>query len=235
MNASARPATSFIPRRLYLLQLAGVVVLTGVLLSTMSREDAVHGGVGPKLFLLLRMAFLVLLCTWLLRQTGESWTDLGLRRPRRWWTVPLSVAGGFLLLIVLSMLTTRLLLPAIGTAPPQVSVTPTMQVSVAEYLYWAVAVAWGSAAFGEELLARGFLLDRTAKVLGSTESPALLAAIVVQAAIFGAFHLYQGVGGMLVTGAAGLVLGLVWLGGGRNLWACIILHGTVNFLGASGL
>ena len=201
----------------------------------MSREDAAHGGVGLKLFLLLRMAFLVLLCTWLLRQTGESWADLGLRRPRRWWTVPPLVAGGFLLLIVLSMLTTHLLLPAIGAAPPQVSVTPTMQDSVAEYLYWAVAVAWGSAAFGEELLARGFLLDRAAKVLGSTGTPALLAAIVVQAAIFGAFHLYQGIGGMLITGAAGLVLGLVWLGGGRNLWACIVLHGIVNFLSASGL
>ncbi len=63
----------------------------------------------------------------------------------------------------------------------------------------------------------------------------MFVAVVLQAAIFGAFHIYQGIGGVLTTTAAGLVLGLIWLVGGRNLWACVLLHGFVDFLGANGL
>jgi membrane protease YdiL (CAAX protease family) len=96
-------------------------------------------------------------------------------------------------------------------------------------------VSWGSAAFGEELLARGFILDRLAKVIGGRQSPAFVAAVFLQAAIFGAFHMYQGIGGAIVTAAAGLVLGLVWLFGRHNLWPSVLLHGLVDFLAANGL
>jgi len=83
------------------------------------------------------------------------------------------------------------------------------------------------------LVVRGFLLDRIAKVIGSSGTPTYLAAIVLQATLFGAFHIYQGIGGALITGAVGLLIGLVWLVGGRNLWACILLHGLVDFVYAT--
>ena len=93
----------------------------------------------------------------------------------------------------------------------------------------------GRAAGGsyQGLVVRGFLLDRIAQVIGSSGTPALLLAIGLTAALFGAFHLYQGLGGALLTGAVGLVIGLIWLWGGRNLWACILLHGLVDFIGAT--
>lgn len=199
----------------------------------MSPSDAVGGGVGPKLFLLLRMALLILLCTWLLRRGGEQWADVGLRRPPRWWTVPLLTAGGFVLLIVLSGVLYRVVLPTVGLPPPALSGRRMIRGDLAEYLYAAIPVAWGSAAFGEELVVRGFLLDRIAKVIGASGTPAYLAAVGLQAALFGAFHLYQGIGGALVTGAVGLLIGLIWLWGGRNLWACILLHGFVDFIAAT--
>lgn len=149
--------------------------------------------------------------------------------------VPLLVIGGFLLLIMASMFMTHLLLPAIGAQLPQGRPIPTMRDDLGEYLFWAIPVSWGSAAFGEELLARGFILNRIAHVIGSLRTPAICAAIVLQAAIFGAFHIYQGIGGALMTGAAGLILGLVWLVGGRNLWPCFLLHGLIDFLVANGL
>lgn len=155
------------------------------------------------------------------------------------------MVGGFLLLIMMSTFMMRVLLPAIGAQPPQVRPTPTMHADLAEYLFWAIPVSWGSAAFGEELLARGFILNRIARIIGSSKigssktgsskTPAVLAAVFLQAAIFGAFHIHQGIGGALMTGAAGLILGLVWLGGGRNLWACFLLHGLIDFLAANGL
>ncbi len=135
-----------------------------------------------------------------------------------------------MLLLGLIVLVTLLVLPAIGAERPQVILPPTIQEDRAEYLFWALAVSWGSAAVGEELLLRGFILDRIAKVVGSSTIPAMLIAIILQAAIFGAFHAHQGLGGVLLTGSAGLVLGLVWLTSGRNLWPGILLHGIVNSL-----
>jgi len=212
-----------------------VVACTALLLSVMSAADAINAGIGPKSFLLARMAFLVLLCTWFLRRDGERWADLGLRRPGRWWMVPLLAAGGFLLLIMVSMFMMHLLLPAIGAQLPQVRRTPTMRADLGEYLFWAIPVSWGSAAFGEELLFRGFILNRIGQVIGSSRTPAIFAAVVLQAAIFGSLHIYQGIGGVLMTGAAGLVIGLIWLVGGRNLWPCFLLHGLIDFLAVNGL
>jgi membrane protease YdiL (CAAX protease family) len=212
-----------------------VVALTGTFVFVMPASDAIDAGIGPKAFLLGRMAFLVILCAYLLRRNGERWADLGLRRPRRWWIVPLLAVAGFVLLAALSMFMMRVLLPALAAEMRQPRPTPTMQSDFPEYLFWAFAVAWGSAAFGEELIARGFILDRIAKVIGSSSSAAMVAAILLQAALFGSFHLHQGIAGALMTGAAGLVLGLVWLAGGRNLWACFLLHGLVDFLAANGL
>jgi len=226
----APPAPSASPRWHYLLQLVAVVALLGLFLSLMSASEVVDGGAGRKLFLLGRMAVLVLLCTWFLRRGGERWADLGLRRPRRWWVVPFLVVGGFVLLLVLSRVIRDVILPAIGAPPPQLGSSLVRPGDLAEYLFLAIPVAWGSAALGEELVIRGFLLDRIVKVIGSPGMPAHLVAILCQAALFGSFHLHQGIGGVLITGMVGLVLGLVWLLGGRNLWACILLHGAVNFI-----
>lgn len=225
MVPNVRPAPQAHQRRRYLLELAAVVVSLGLALAAMSAHDAVNAGAGPKLFLLLRMAGLVLLCTWLLRRDGERWMDVGLRRPRRWWIVPLAMVGGFAAVLV----ATGIVLPALGV-PAYVSTRPSTSGDLAEYLYWAIPVSWGSAAFGEELVLRGFVLDRIQKAIGTPGLAATLTAIVLQATIFGAFHVHQGVAGVVLTGTIGLVLGLVWLAGGRNLWACILIHGLINLI-----
>ena len=72
---------------------------------------------------------------------------------------------------------------------------------------WIVLVAWLAAGFGEELLWRGFLLDRLMRLPGI--SGRIWLAIVIQAVLFGLPHLYQGWGGVIVTGSIGLLLG--WL------------------------
>jgi membrane protease YdiL (CAAX protease family) len=238
-RASAVPAVPALPalraasRWHYLLQFTAVAALLGSFQFVMSPSEVIGRGFGVKLFLLARMAGLVLLCTWLLRRGGERWVDVGLRRPRRWWKVPLLLAAGFVLLIVVSSAMQQVILPAIGAQPPNLGAQRAIRGDLAEYLYGAIPVAWGSAAFGEELVVRGFLLDRLVKALGSSRTSALLLAIGLQAALFGAFHLYQGVGGALLTGTVGLLIGLLWLWGGRNLWACILLHGLVDFIAAT--
>lgn len=200
------------PRWRYLLQIVSVVALLVAFLSLMSAAEAAEGSTGQKLFLLLRMAFLVVLCTWFLRREGERWRDLGLRRPRRWWLVPLLVVGGFIAVLELNQIIRALVLPAIDARPPQLGSDEAEAGNMAMFLF-SLLVSWSSAAFGEELLLRGFLLDRIARVIGS-------------------FHFYQSLGGVLATGMVGPVMGLLWLVSGRNLWPCILLHSLVNTISA---
>lgn len=71
-EAGSPPAVS---RTNALLQLVAVLGLAAVFLSMMSAYETVDAGALPEAFLIGRMAVLVLLCTWLLRRSGERWGD----------------------------------------------------------------------------------------------------------------------------------------------------------------
>lgn len=219
-------------RRLAAVQVAVMAVLVFGLSILLSPSDVVGAGYGPKLILLGRMALLVAAAAWMLRAAGRRWSDVGLRAPRRWWTIPVAVVAGYLALGALAGAMQMVILPALGLSGPDLSAFASIRGDLPEYLFWALPVALGSAAFGEELVARGFLTDRIATVLGGAAPNGLVvfAAVILQGALFGACHAYQGLGGALLTGAVGVVIGLVWLWSGRNLWAAIILHGLVDFV-----
>ena len=76
----------------------------------------------------------------------------------------------------------------------------------------------------EEFMFRGFLMQALAMCVGGSRN-AWIAACIVQAALFGASHAYQNPLGMAITGTLGLLLGILVLGSGRNLWPAIIGHG----------
>lgn len=95
------------------------------------------------------------------------------------------------------------------------------------YLVWMVLVVWGSAAFGEELLNRGFIMNRLQQVFGAGPV-GITMAIIGQAAIFGFLHAIQGPSGILITAYVGLVLAAVYFASGRNLWAPILAHGIMD-------
>jgi membrane protease YdiL (CAAX protease family) len=78
--------------------------------------------------------------------------------------------------------------------------------------------------FVEEFVFRGFIMSRLANIFGGSQI-AWAIALIGQAALFGFFHGYQQLYGMVLTGAIGLFLGGVYLIAGRNLWIVIIGHG----------
>ena len=96
------------------------------------------------------------------------------------------------------------------------------------FALWIVLVAWFAAGFGEELLYRGFLMDRLMRLRGMRG--AKWPAAIIQAAIFGLAHLYQGLGGVLVTATVGLFLAWLRIANRGNLWACILAHAAVDTL-----
>lgn len=190
-------------------------------------DVAVGGSVLERAAVPLRMLALALLATALLRLAGESWRDVGLRLPRSAGRCAGLVLGGYAAIGLVAFGLTHWLFPALGIAAHTSTLFGSLRGDFGEYLYWVLPVAWGSAAFGEEMVFRGYLQSRLERLFGSGSGGAL-AALFVQAAIFGALHLYLGAGGALLAGATGVVLGLVYLAGGRNLWACILLHGLVD-------
>lgn len=90
-----------------------------------------------------------------------------------------------------------------------------------------LAFNWVLAAFGEEMVWRGYALPRAAEFLGSGTRAWVLALVVVNVA-FGLAHLYQGPSGVIQNVVAGALLGVLYLVTGRNLLAPMIAHGLGN-------
>lgn len=93
-------------------------------------------------------------------------------------------------------------------------------------------MSWTLAGFGEELVFRGYFMNRVADLVGANRAGWLISLIVVSI-LFGITHLYQGTSGIIVVTLTGLLLGALYLATGRNLWLPIIAHGvndTVGFI-----
>ena len=93
-----------------------------------------------------------------------------------------------------------------------------------------IAFAWLSAAIGEEIIFRGFLLHQTTALFGSSRAAAA-GGVVLGATLFGLSHNAQGLVGMILTGLAGLLTGIVFLASHRNIWAIILAHGLIDVWG----
>jgi membrane protease YdiL (CAAX protease family) len=102
----------------------------------------------------------------------------------------------------------------------------------AQFLLLWLAISWSVAAFGEEIVYRGYFMSRVTDLIGNTRT-GWVASLFLSAILFGLIHYYQGASGMVSTGISGLVFGTLYLVTGRNLWAPIFAHGiydTVGFL-----
>lgn len=162
------------------------------------------------------------------RHQGDDWADLGLPRAAR----PLADLGlamaGVLAAYFLDGLTQPFLEAAFGSSQDLSSLRPL--VGSVPYLLMIFPMAWIFAALGEEVFFRGWLMRRIAKLLGDGHE-ARAAALIMQAALFGLAHLYQGPGGMIGTAIYGLIYGALVLRRRGNLWAAILAHGLVDTIG----
>jgi len=162
--------------------------------------------------------------TGLLRRRGLGWREMGLvwdRSPARLlWETLLVVAAVYFALAVLAPMVRA------GAGMPEMGIFEALRGDWKRFLL-ALLVAWAAAAFGEEMLFRGFVMNRLAWVLGGGRA-AWIAAALLQGAVFGAGHAYQGSAGMLLTGLMGVVLGFAVLAAGRRLAAAILAHGTID-------
>lgn len=175
----------------------------------------------------------VVLATVLLRWRGLSWANLGLRKPNRVWVT-------LLLSVVVFVGTAFVLygahqLVGVYFEEPETTSTRFGNIEGNFLLFsWWVAISWIVGGFCEEMLFRGFLLNRLETAIGLARVGTGL-AVLVQAALFGMIHYYyQGAFGALTMIAAATFWGICYIALGRNLWPLILSHGTLNTLGFVG-
>jgi len=99
-------------------------------------------------------------------------------------------------------------------------------------LILALVAVYIVSSFGEEVIYRGFLINRIAE-LWSGGKAAWTLAVVISSIVFGLVHFRWGLTGMVQTGFMGLALGVSYLVVRRNLWVTILAHGymdTILFL-----
>jgi uncharacterized protein len=171
------------------------------------------------------MPLLVLLASASLRGLGLDWAAVGLRWPG--WKRALGVSLGGYVLLALVVAPVRLGLQAAHLAPDY-DAFAVLQGNALLFWLWALPMAIVSAAICEELLFRGYVRHLCRVLLAREGRAAEAAAIVLQAAIFGALHAYQGLGGVILATAAGAVLGAVYLLGRRSLAPGMIIHAVTN-------
>ena len=174
----------------------------------------------------------LLLFGWLsIRVRGLRWRDLGLERFRSWkMTIALGIVAG-ILLESFELFVSQPLLVKYLHKQPDLEVFHDLHGNLQITLIY-VALAWTLAAFGEEMVYRGYLMNRVADLFNRTRSAWIISLIVVHLG-FGVAHAYQGLTGIIDEGLSGLLLGLIYLRTGRNLSVPIIAHGlgdTIDFL-----
>jgi membrane protease YdiL (CAAX protease family) len=177
---------------------------------------------------LSRTPFLLAIGWVSLRIRRVRWSEVGFRRYRSWaFRLSLGIGGG-LALELFQLFVTQPLLTRLTRQPPDLSDFLVLQGN-RKYSLIALGFAWTLAAFGEELVWRGYLMNRVAGLLQNTRAAWISSLLVVNVA-FGYAHSYQGITGMVEEGLAGIFLGLMYLGTGRNLAVPIVAHGVSDTL-----
>ena len=90
-----------------------------------------------------------------------------------------------------------------------------------------ILAAWVSAALAEEMLYRGYLLNRAADLCGRSV-PGWMLSVMMVSVVFAFTHHSQGSSGGVDNAIAGLLFAGLYLASGRNLWLPLMVHGVVD-------
>jgi len=180
----------------------------------------------------------IITATVLMKRDGIKWADFGLSLPRgrgEW----LRTVGVALLAVVAVILFMALVLsPVVEALGLEMSEDATDRFAFflgkpLVFAAYLVVVVWFGAAMGEELLMRGFVLNRLGDFFGRGVVGWAI-AVMIHSVIFGSLHAYQGPAGILATGMVAMIFGTVYLLFKRRLVPLILAHGLINTISLTG-
>jgi membrane protease YdiL (CAAX protease family) len=178
-------------------------------------------GIFPKPKLLL------LLFGWLsmwLRRVG--WRQLGLSQPKSW---AFTAVASIVIALAYNALDIKIILPAlhrITVEPLDLAAFDTLKGNT-RMLLILITASWISAAFPEEMLYRGYMLNRSSDVFGKSHGGWIISGIFV-CLVFGFAHHTQGVTGVIDNVIAGALFTGLYFASNRNLWMPILVHGMID-------
>lgn len=164
---------------------------------------------------------------WLsIRLRNGQWSAVGFKRPRSWVR---------LVVIAFAAAGLRMALGSFVIEPLGGQFWPPIQAPAGmneisgnvKALLVTLLLVWTFAAFGEEIVYRGYLTRRAAEAGGGSTAAFWLATVLVSV-LFGYGHYYKGPTGVVDSAVAGFILGTAYLVAGRNLWAPILAHGFID-------
>jgi membrane protease YdiL (CAAX protease family) len=164
-------------------------------------------------------AALVLVWTWISRTPLRN---IGLVRPVSWLN---GLAFGVALGLAEKFLMKAILLPLLG-APAVNPMFGDLAHNPRRAIFLVFYMLVG-AAFGEELVFRGYMFERLGKLLG-TSLFAQIAVVILSTALFGALHYRQGISGIENASIGGLFAAVVYLINRKRLWTVIVMHAAFD-------
>lgn len=170
--------------------------------------------------------FLLLLAWASLRLRGLRWREVGLHWPDNGWQLlAVGVAAGVVFWLFEYFVENPLFARVTGLLPDLSDFRPI--VGNLTLLGVTLVLNLVLAAFGEEMVWRGYLLPRIA-ALWNNSKPAWAIAILLSNFAFGAAHWYQGESGAAQAAVQGALLACLYLATGKILLAPMAAHFTAN-------
>jgi membrane protease YdiL (CAAX protease family) len=198
----------------------GCVLLDILVVALIFLADRQH------LIVLSKTPYLLVLGWVSLRLRGLTWRDVGLSKPVSWSrTLWLGLLAG-LTMEALELLVTQPLLVWWTGNYPDLALFAQARGNI-KLLLLLIAGSWTLAAFGEELVWRGYLLNRMRDLLGH-HVIGIGTSLAIVSVAFGLAHADQGLTGVIENTIDGALLGLLYLASGRNLWLPILAHGVTD-------
>lgn len=157
-----------------------------------------------------------------LRLRGLRWRDVGLKRFRTWKaTIGYGILGS-LFTEPFEWVVTQPILVRLTGEQPNLEDFRVLTGNLTLTLI-VIVLAWVQAGFGEEMVYRGYLMNRVADGSSRTRS-AWIVSLILVSTLFAFAHTYQGITGVIENGVAALILGGMYLICNRNLLVPIIAH-----------
>jgi membrane protease YdiL (CAAX protease family) len=94
----------------------------------------------------------------------------------------------------------------------------------------SLIVSWTIAAIGEEIIFRGYLINRLIDLIGES-LPVKILIVVFAGITFGFVHYYQGIHGIIAAGLIGMFQSIIYLANQKKLVIPIIAHGAFDSIG----
>ena len=169
----------------------------------------------------------LLVLAWIsLRLRRVPWKQIGFTRYRGWGTTFFLGISYGLGLELFDLFAKQPLLTRLLRKPPDLSNFSAIRGNL-KFALVMIALIWLLAAYGEELVYRGYLMNRVAD-LGRGTQTAWTVSLFVISALFGLSHYQQGLTGIIEEGSDGLIFGLIYLVYRRNLAIPIVAHGLCD-------